>query len=398
VILQRDSLQALSWDPRQAIIELEPWYPTTNESGHLYFRRTPSSWVRVSGKQLAMVAPALMLDNGFNSPARLVAVDPQTHARHLVYDPNPGLLASYRFGRQDVVHWKTSVGTTWVGGLYWPPDFLPGRRYPLVIQTHGFWETPEFWAPYGIFSTGQAAQPLANAGVLVLQMPDPPFEQRVTPEEGPLFMKGAEAAIDHLDSLGLIDRTKVGMQGFSRTCFYTLYFLTHSSYPIAAATLSDGVDASYLQQMLLAPATYSGTGRVPEADQMNGGSPFGAALATWMQRAPGFNLDRVTTPLLLTALGDPSSLLQEWEPYAGMLLQAKPAEMIYIPDGAHVLIKPWERLTSQQGAVDWYRFWLKREEDPDPAKAGQYVRWRELRRLHEQHRARDTDSSGVGSK
>jgi hypothetical protein len=28
--------------------------------------------------------------------------------------------------------------------------------------------------------------------------------------------------------------------------------------------------------------------------------------------------------------------------------------------------------------VDWFRFWLKNEEDPDPAKAEQYKRWREL--------------------
>jgi len=26
------------------------------------------------------------------------------------------------------------------GGLYRPADFKPGRRYPLVIQTHGFAE------------------------------------------------------------------------------------------------------------------------------------------------------------------------------------------------------------------------------------------------------------------
>src|SRR5712671_5681856 len=28
-------------------------------------------------------------------------------------------------------------------------------------------------------------------------------------------------------------------------------------------------------------------------------------------------------------------------------------------------------------------FWLKHQEDPDPAKAGQYKRWRELRKLQE---------------
>jgi len=58
-------------------------------------------------------------------------------------------------------------------------------------------------------------------------------------------------------------------------------------------------------------------------------------------------------------------------------------DFILLPDADHHLVKPWERMVSQQGAVDWFRFWLKDEEDPDPAKAEQYKRWRELRKLQE---------------
>ncbi len=57
--------------------------------------------------------------------------------------------------------------------------------------------------------------------------------------------------------------------------------------------------------------------------------------------------------------------------------------MLYLPDGAHILVKPWEQMTSEQASVDWFCFWLKGEEDPDPAKADQYTRWRELRKLYE---------------
>jgi hypothetical protein len=34
------------------------------------------------------------------------------------------------------------------------------------------------------------------------------------------------------------------------------------------------------------------------------------------------------------------------------------------------------------------RFWLKDEEDSDPAKAGQYARWREMRKLQEQNQSK----------
>ncbi len=392
VIAPRDSLVALAWDQRTNTVELAPGTVLRpNETRRVYYQKTAQGWQEVPARQMVAAAPvpALVIDQGLNTPARLVAVDPRTNAHHVIYDPNPGLLSAHRFGREGVVHWKTKAGAAWVAGLYWPPDYVPGRRYPLVIQTHGF-DSTAFW-PYGVYSTGAAAQPIANVGIFVLQMPGPPSESSVSPREGPLFMEGAEGVIDYLDAQGLIDRTKVGMQGFSRTCFYTLYFLTHSRYPIAAATATDGVDVSYMQYLIYEPPLRAV--RIGEEEPMNGGLPFGASLKTWMERAPGFSLDRVTAPLQLTAL-QPTSLLTEWEPYAGLLLQDKPAELVYIPDGNHILTKPWEQLTSQQGAVDWYRFWLKDEEDPDPAKAEQYARWHALRTQRDASMAKPAAAQG----
>jgi len=148
--------------------------------------------------------------------------------------------------------------------------------------------------------------------------------------------------------------------------------------------VTDNTDYSYLSYLV------EWSIREPLARQfenVNGGKPFGVTLAQWLARAPGFNLDRVTTPLQLTAL-DRATLLNEWEAYMGLVLQGKPAELVYLPNGEHNVFKPWNRLTSQQGAVDWFCFWLKGEEDRDPTKADQYARWRELRKLDE-HQATD---------
>ena len=75
-------------------------------------------------------------------------------------------------------------------------------------------------------------------------------------------------------------------------------------------------------------------------------------------------------------------MLGNWHWFTGLSLLGKPVEMIYIPDGTHILEKPWDRMISQQGNVDWFCFWLNGEEDPNPANAEQYKRWRELRSLH----------------
>jgi hypothetical protein len=44
-------------------------------------------------------------------------------------------------------------------------------------------------------------------------------------------------------------------------------------------------------------------------------------------------------------------------------------------------------MASQGGSVDWFRFWLKGEEDPDPAKKEQYERWRGLKKMQDENEA-----------
>jgi hypothetical protein len=64
--------------------------------------------------------------------------------------------------------------------------------------------------------------------------------------------------------------------------------------------------------------------------------------------------------------------------------------MLMLEDGEHILQRPWVRMVSQQGNVDWFSFWLTGEEDPDPTKVEQYARWRELRKLQGQSQSSNT--------
>jgi hypothetical protein len=73
-----------------------------------------------------------------------------------------------------------------------------------------------------------------------------------------------------------------------------------------------------------------------------------------------------------------------WQPYAGLHYLKKPVDLIMLNTDEHVLTNPAVRMSSQGGSVDWFRFWLKGKENPDPAKAKQYSRWRELRKLQEE--------------
>ncbi len=68
--------------------------------------------------------------------------------------------------------------------------------------------------------------------------------------------------------------------------------------------------------------------------------------------------------------------LAEWEPYLALSRLNKPVDLIVLKEGTHPLTNSGQRMVSQGSTVDWMRFWLKGEEDPNPGKSEQFARWR----------------------
>jgi hypothetical protein len=93
----------------------------------------------------------------------------------------------------------------------------------------------------------------------------------------------------------------------------------------------------------------------------------------------------------------PTSVLGNWEWFAGLKYLNKPVEFALYPDAGHEPVLPADRLAIQGGDVDWFAFWLKGEEDQDPSKAQEYSRWREMRRLQRADLATIPASPGSGT-
>jgi hypothetical protein len=346
-----------------------------------YYQTADREWHRVDqdvnksvdttegGNQLGSSGLSIWIKQALDEPPTLWVTNRSTGQSKEIWDPNPQL-SQLALGTASVYHWKDATGHEWTGGLVKPVNYMAGVRYPLVIQTYTF-DPHEFLAD-GMDPTAEAAMAFASSGIAVLQV-EKRFDQAITDQEAAIQLPGYEAAIDQLTKEGIVDPKRVGIIGFSRGCYYVASALIKLPKLFTAATVADGLDQSYMQHMMFdVPAQ--------QDDPIYGVKPIGKGLQKWIKEAPDFNLDKVRTPLRIEAIG-PMSILQEWELYSSLREQNKPVDLIYIPQGQHILQKPMERMASQQGNVDWFRFWLQSYEDPDPAKADQYKRWEHLRDL-----------------
>lgn len=316
---------------------------------------------------------------GLNQAPQLIA---SRDGRDMVlWDPNPWL-ATRQMQPIELVHWTDAEGRRWDGHLVVPSGPKPQGGYPLVVVlAHETY--PKHFMPDGYaFAPGNAAQEMAARGMvqLTLNARNPAFATASGTREGPTLVAGADAAVAMLARQGLIDPSRVGVMGYSRMGWGTLYLSTHHrGFVPAAAIVQDAWDASYVAYVQEATL---GEFRSLGYSQMytDGPGTFWEDKQAWMD-APGFMMDKMQSPLLIQHHYGPyvAGLLTLLEPYAALRNLGRPVEAVAFNGGAHIHTQPAHRQASMQLAVDWMRFWLKGEVNSDPAHADRNGHWQGMR-------------------
>lgn len=191
----------------------------------------PISGAPVEQMRQQDLAPALFLRQGLNaSPVLWGSIAGKSRA---LWNPNPQL-ADLELGKARLFRWRDPSGYRWEGVLILPAGYQSGERYPLVIQTHGY--LPGQFVTEGLFPTAMAARELSSAGFVVLQTGNRP-DHYVSLKEAEDAIDEWRSAIAELDRRGVIDRNRVGVIGFSRTCWYVERALIEYPHMFAAATM-----------------------------------------------------------------------------------------------------------------------------------------------------------------
>lgn len=308
----------------------------------------------------------------YKDQPNLYITDLSTGRNTLFYELNPQL-KNYNFGNVEIFRWVDGRKRQWQAGLIYPVDYVSGRKYPLVVQTHGFDPNhyifdgpPNLTAPY-------AGQALANRGMFVLNVPDVKFDSAA--DEQPGTAAGISAAVKLLSAQGKVDISKVGLLGYSSTGSLVFNMAIFPDFVPAAVIVSD----AYSQSEMGYASMYAmpGLGMAGMELLFCGAKPWGETAHAWMERNPLHNVDRLRTPVRIEDHhGVPTGW---WDIYVALRRLHAPVEYVMFTTGKHPSQHPTAVYKSQQATVDWFDFWLNNPTSTDPSIAGQYKRWTELK-------------------
>jgi dipeptidyl aminopeptidase/acylaminoacyl peptidase len=323
-------------------------------------------------------------------PNHVAAIDVASGAVDILADVNPEF-RNFDLGRLMRLDWDTphfeypegEFATKTRGYLLYPPDYDPRKSYPVFIAPY---------SNYG-FMRGDAGDehPLlvyAANGFVVLDSEFPQqwgadadcetakcrLEATYGPErEYPHLRVRAATTIAGLDEAAKhanIDMTRVGIGGVSSGAFIPLHMLLKYDR-LTALSIGGG---GWLQEEYY-------TSRMPEpwATEPDPTHYWPKDAEFWKPIDLSYHLETIEAPILFH--------FADRELFLGNRLVRDMAdahmavEAYAFADELHEKIQPAHRLTIYNRNLAWFRFWLMDYEDPDPAMAEQYERWRKLRLL-----------------
>jgi dipeptidyl aminopeptidase/acylaminoacyl peptidase len=264
--------------------------------------------------------------------------------------------------------WYTSFdGKKIQGWILKPPDFDPGKKYPLILQIHG---GPH--SAYGNTFTHEF-QWMAAKGYVVLYT-NPRGSSNYGQDFGNIIQfaypgddyKDLMAGVDEILKKGYIDESRMGVTGGSGGGLLTNWVVTQTPRFKAAVSqrdISDWTNFWYTADFTLFRQTWF---RKP---------PFQDP-ADFDRRSPITNVEKIQTPLMFI-LGD-----EDWRtpPSAGgedlfraLKFLKRPTVMVRFPNENHELSrsgKPWHRVERLQHIVGWFDKWLMGRETGTYASSG----------------------------
>ncbi len=199
-------------------------------------------------------------------------------------EQNKKLIDEYRILPTELVNFKTADGTSLFARLIKPAGFEADKNYPAVVLVYG---GPDSQGVRNTWMGADLDQVLASNGFVVWQVDNRGSSGRGHAFETPVFRKlgvtelaDQVAGVEYLVLLGFVDRTRIGIRGWSYGGFMTLNAMLNApdvfKAGIAGAPVTDwhNYDTIYTERYMGLPKDnpdgYASTALPPKAKNLKG--------------------------------------------------------------------------------------------------------------------------------
>lgn len=262
-------------------------------------------------------------------------------------------------GETEELSWFSKDGLEINGFLIKPVDYIPGKRYPTIVEIHGgprrsWWDT--------CYVTNSWAQLLANNGYMVL-LPNPrgssgrgaEFVRENNQDLGGKDFTDIMSGVDHIIQLGYADADRLGVAGWSYGGYLTSWAITQTnSFKVAVMGASIVNFISWQGQSSMASAWSAIHWREPliayhHPEQI-------------IKRSPINFVKNIKAPtLILHGANDkkiPSNQSDEF--YVALKALGIPVEYMKYPSEGHVILKEVHQIDKMKRIVNWLDQHLKK--------------------------------------
>jgi dienelactone hydrolase len=245
---------------------------------------------------------------------------------------------AYNWLTTELHSFKQLDGTISQGVLYKPENFVPSKKYPVIIsfywnmssRLHQF-PAPEYMTNASIFLSPAW---MASHGYLVF-LPDVYFAKG---KYGPSTVNTIMGAANYLSQLPYVDSKKLAACGHSNSGRYGYYLLAHSNL-FAAMAVGSGTTDMLTNGFSLWPV--DGSSKLDWAEQDALGFGLGSSLwqnkNAWLDHSSVFLADKITTPLLIFQNKRDNAFINGIELFIALRRLEKPVWWLQYDNGEHTL-------------------------------------------------------------
>ena len=291
--------------------------------------------------------------------------EPQ-HPTELYYMSSPGAaprrltsfndrISALELGRPQALEWTNSEGFKEDGVLMYPPNYVAGRTYPLVLLIHGGPNSAS------IMNFNALSQLMAARGWLVFS-PNyrgsdnlgETYWRAIVGDSGAGPGRDVIAGIGAVRKLGIVDDSRIAVSGWSYGGFMTSWLIGH--YHVWKAAVSGAAVNNTIDEYALAD---NGV----QWRYQFGGSPWSSKqmLDAYRAQSPITYAGAITTPtLILSDTGDARvPITQSYEMFHALRDHGVTSQFFAYPVAGHFPGDPVRAMDVDRRWIEWLNKYLK---------------------------------------